>query len=221
MSAHITQPTQEAVPELLPPKPEPKRTCAAMEVLGSAIYDMIILCPTNGVIRGLIMSKLGIMPPETLKTAQEIIDWIEFNYSGRGVVTGDTPPQQNRPPLRIRLHFSEIESGHCSYSRSMQGTGYWEVAVADIQEAFEGGITTMDDLRDYITDKINDDAYNVDHEMEPADEEDTSLSHFEATDSTDSEFYISQNDWHERLRVMIAQQCSREMQNAYLGPQET
>jgi len=68
----------------------PFKHCVLEEVLPRTMVDAIKLQPANPVYRGILMARLGKMPPDSITEFEKLREWIELNCDPKGNVAEES-----------------------------------------------------------------------------------------------------------------------------------
>ena len=111
----------------------PVKTCLIEDVLSPSVIAMAKQAPTNEVVRSHVLASIKKPLPDTVKTFDEIKDWIEFN-----IVKPNRPSLFGDPPGRVTatVRRTHTEVGNCRYyDRRSSGECEYTLNDSDIEAA--------------------------------------------------------------------------------------
>ncbi len=185
----------------------PYRKCEIGQALPATLIAGMKLAPANPTYRGLILRETGVMPPDTLKTFEELKDWIEWNVEpGKFKAEPPSPPPTwqapvavARPGLRFELEYSETEIGSCRYTVRRSGLGDYMFDRDDVLRVVEDS-SDLDEVMTGLNDEMNRDAWDNAPDMD--DYGDYDYDRYDLTDSEDANYEHVQNTETRRARVV-------------------
>jgi hypothetical protein len=150
----------------------PIRKCRIESLLDANLIASLKLIPNHPTYRGLVMAKVGKMPPADALTYDQLKDWIEFNFDKKV-----TAAQQQMPPppaaralrhevaFTIQLNFTDTEYGTCNYRVPRSGSGVYEIEASDVNTWVEDGMG-VDAIMAEIEQLVDGGAWDVQVDMD-------------------------------------------------------
>lgn len=196
------------------PNAPPRRICQVNQVLSAPVLQLLTSNPENPEVRAMVRAATRKKIPDELKTAGEIVDWIEFNIQP---VTTKRPaglvapaahlPQVADPAvgITVEVECTDVETGTCHYRDARIGTYHCSIPEEWIMEQVRNGISLSDMVRN-VSSYAREDAGENDT---PEDMESTGNIQYINHDADENE------DWSTRVRP-AAQQHAGDQLEAFL-----
>lgn len=107
--------------------------------------ELMKLAPRNDAVKGMVLARLGVLPPEITSYAQ-LKDWIDTTYKSKSSPVLQSKPGSS-PSIDLEFKWTGREYGTCNYSHPMRGssTGTWTV------EQFQVAAQNCNDFSDLLS----------------------------------------------------------------------
>lgn len=106
---------------------EPGKPFPIERIFNLQQIELMKLAPRNDAVKGMVLAKLGVLPPEITDYAQ-LKDWIETTCKPKSSPVLQSKPGSS-PSIDLEFNWTGREYGTCNYSHPMRGssTGTWTV----------------------------------------------------------------------------------------------
>lgn len=137
---------------------EPGKPSPIERIFNLQQIELMKLAPRNDAVKGMVLAKLGVLPPEISGYAQ-LKDWIETTYKPKS-----SPVLQSKtgssPSIDLEFNWTGREYGTCNYSHPMRGssTGTW--TVEQLQRAARNCDNFLDLLSTMASDEEDENSAN-------------------------------------------------------------
>lgn len=178
----------------------PYRKCAIEKAVGGTLLNSLKLAPSNPVYRGLLLNKVGKLPPDDIQTYEQLKDWVEFNcgYDTPKAVVMPTPITP--AGFTVNIDYSQFETGRCDYSVEASGRGQITISNEDLMNAVRGA-TDLDDVIASIQECVSDVVWDNQPDME-VDVDTYTYSRHECSDTEDQEWVYADTSATRRQRLV-------------------